>query len=104
MDSFVTAQAVDDAAGADLGLTRINEFNRPGISGSFDRDPARRNAPPRNDGTTLAISYLFRPSIGVIASFSSSMPSMQLTFSAITSVPSGLVPCANTSTPQSLQS
>ena len=48
--------------------------------------------------------YLFRPSTGVIASFASSMPSMQLTFSATTSVPSGLLPRANTSTPQSRQS
>src|SRR5665647_3495029 len=46
---------------------------------------------------------LFRPSIGVIASFASSMPSMQLTLSATTPVPSGLVPRANTSTPQSWQ-
>ena len=49
-------------------------------------------------------SYLFRPSIGVIVSFASSMPSMQLTLSATTSVPSGLLPRANTSTPQSTQS
>ena len=48
--------------------------------------------------------YLFLPSIGVIASFASSMPSMQLTLSATTSVPSGLLPRANTSTPQSIQS
>ena len=48
--------------------------------------------------------YLFRPSIGVIVSFDSSMPSMQLTFSATTSLPSGLLPRANTSTPQSMQS
>ena len=34
--------------------------------------------------------YLFLPSIGVIASLDSSMPSMQLTFSATTSLPSGL--------------
>jgi hypothetical protein len=45
-----------------------------------------------------------RPSIGVIASFANSTPSMQLTFSATTSVPSGLRPRANTSTPQSMQS
>src|SRR3954467_2102725 len=31
------------------------------------------------------------------------MPSIQLTFSATTAVPSGLVPLANTSTPQSMQ-
>jgi hypothetical protein len=48
--------------------------------------------------------YLLLPSIGVIASFASSMPSMQLTFSATTSVPSGFLPRANTSTPQSTQS
>ena len=48
--------------------------------------------------------HRFRPSIGVIASFESSMPSMQLTLSATTSVPSGFWLCANTSTPQSMQS
>jgi hypothetical protein len=56
------------------------------------------NGASRND------DYLFRPSIGVIATFASSMPSMQLTLSATTSVPSGLLPRANTSTPQSMQS
>ena len=55
---------------------------------------------PRNDGR----GYMFRPSIGVMVSFASSMPSMQLTLSATTSVPSGLLPRANTSTPQSMQS
>src|ERR1700730_17118523 len=54
--------------------------------------------------TTGASGHLFLPSIGVIASFARSMPSMQLTFSATTSVPSGLLPRANTSTPQSMQS
>ena len=49
---------------------------------------------PRNDR-----SYLFRPSIGVIVSFASSMPSMQLTLSATTSVPSGFLPRANDVTP-----
>src|SRR6185437_922546 len=49
-------------------------------------------------------AYLFLPSIGVIVSFASSMPSMQLTLRATTSVPSGLLPRANTSTPQSMQS
>ena len=49
-------------------------------------------------------TYRLRPSTGVIFSFASSMPSMQLTFSATTSVPSGLLPRANTSTPQSTQS
>ena len=49
-------------------------------------------------------AYVLRPSKGVIAIFASSMPSMQLTFSATTSVPSGLLPRANTSTPQSTQS
>src|ERR1700677_320736 len=53
---------------------------------------------------TVIGSHLFRPSTGVIVSFASSMPSMQLTLSAITSVPSGLLPRANTATPQSLQS
>ena len=48
--------------------------------------------------------YLFRPSIGVIVSLASSTPSMQLTLSATTPVPSGLLPRANTSTPQSTQS
>src|SRR5258708_30035957 len=48
--------------------------------------------------------YRFLPSIGVIASFDSSTPSIQLTFSATTSLPSGLVPRAKTSTPQSMQS
>ena len=48
--------------------------------------------------------YRFLPSIGVIVSFASSMPSMQLTLSATTSVPSGLLPRANTSTPQSMHS
>ena len=57
-------------------------------------------ASSRNDGER----YLFFPSIGVIAIFDSSMPSMQLTFSATTSLPSGLTPRANTSTPQSMQS
>src|SRR5712675_1810428 len=47
--------------------------------------------------------YLLRPSIGVIASFARSMPSMQLTLSATTSVPSGFLPLAKTSTPQSMQ-
>ena len=47
--------------------------------------------------------HLLLPSIGVILSFASSMPSMQLTLSAITGVPSPLLPRANTSTPQSLQ-
>ena len=54
-----------------------------------------------NDGV---VRYRFLPSIGVIVSFASSMPSMQLTLSATTSVPSGLLPRANTSTPQSMQS
>src|SRR5215475_3586771 len=52
----------------------------------------------RDDGQRL------RPSICVIASFASSTPSMQLTLSATTSVPSGFLPRANTSTPQSMQS
>ena len=56
---------------------------------------------PRNE---VLCCYLFRPSIGVIVSFANSMPSMQLTLSATTSVPSGLLPRANTSTPQSMQS
>ena len=62
----------------------------------------RASRPSRND--VWIWCYLFRPSIGVIVSFESSMPSMQLTFSATTSVPSGLLPRANTSTPQSMQS
>jgi len=48
--------------------------------------------------------HRFLPSTDVIASFDSSMPSMQLTLSATTSVPSGLLPRAKTSTPQSAQS
>ncbi len=66
-------------------------------AGSMDSGPAPSGA-SRNDG------YRFLPSIGVIVSFANSMPSMQLTLSATTSVPSGLLPRANTSTPQSLQS
>jgi hypothetical protein len=54
-----------------------------------------------HDGTVCA--YLLRPSIGVIVNLASSIPSMQLTLSATTSVPSGFLPSANTSTPQSLQ-
>ena len=54
---------------------------------------------PRNDGIKR---YRFLPSIGVILRLESSMPSMQLTLSATTAVPSGLLPRANTSTPQSL--
>ena len=56
---------------------------------------------PRNDGV---YPHMLRPSTGVIFSFDSSMPSMQLTFSAITSDPSGFLPRAKTSTPQSTQS
>ena len=52
----------------------------------------------------LAFGSGFQQAIGVIFSFDSSMPSMQLTFSATTSVPSGFLPRANTSTPQSTQS
>lgn len=52
----------------------------------------------------MEAAYALRPSNGVIAIFTSSMPSMQLTFSATASVPSGFLPYANTSTPQSLQS
>src|ERR1041385_3879812 len=44
---------------------------------------------------------MLRPSTGLIVSFASSMPSMQLTLSATTSLPSGFLPRANTSTPQS---
>jgi hypothetical protein len=40
------------------------------------------------------IRHLFLPSTGVIAIFANSIPSMQLTFNATTSVPSGLVPQA----------
>jgi hypothetical protein len=42
--------------------------------------------------------YLFRPSIGVIASLARSIPSMQLTLIAATSVPSGFLPRALSST------
>ena len=51
----------------------------------------------------LQRGYRFLPSIGVIVSFARSMPSMVLTLSATTSVPSGFMPRANTSTPQSAQ-
>ena len=49
-------------------------------------------------------AYRLLPSTGVIATLARSMPSMQLTFSATTSLPSGFLPRANTSTPQSAQS
>jgi hypothetical protein len=57
-----------------------------------------------SEGLPTSYSHRFRPSIGVIVSFANSIPSMQLTFRATTSVPSGLLPRANTSTPQSMQS
>ena len=53
--------------------------------------------------TARILRYRLLPSTGVIFSLASSMPSMQLTLSATTAVPSGLLPRANTSTPQSLQ-
>ncbi len=68
--------------------------------------PAKSGARERTAGAEMKgpSAYLLLPSIGVIFSFANSMPSMQLTFSATTSVPSGLLPRANTSTPQSMQS
>ena len=77
------------------------------LRASFARlDPAKSGA---RELTVAAAApcfnhYRFRPSIGVIASFANSTPSMQLTFSATISLPSGLLPRANTSTPQSRQS
>jgi hypothetical protein len=48
----------------------------------------------------MAVSELPR----ITGSFESSMPPMQRTFSATTSPPSGFLPRASTSTPQSTQS
>src|SRR5665647_537414 len=91
---------------SDPGGGTLNEF-------SLSREPLPPTLSPRRcsdrgeggqkSGERELKLYLFRPSIGVIASFKRSMPSMQATFSATTSVPSGFLPRANTSTPQSLQ-
>jgi hypothetical protein len=66
--------------------------------------PSPRKSGARECSAAAETRYRLRPSIGVNASFASSMPSMQLTFSATTAVPSDLLPRANTSTPQSMQS
>src|SRR6201999_2356277 len=74
---------------------------------AFVTTSARGDGSLRSQGRQKGASYsryLLLPSIGVIESFASSMPSMQLTLSATTSVPSCLLPRANTSTPQSMQS
>ena len=78
-----------------LASDRRIAFNEDGIFRSTRRWMGERGA---------GSAYMLRPSIGVIFSLDSSMPSMQLTFSATTSLPSGFLPRAKTSTPQSTQS
>src|SRR6201999_3199066 len=72
---------------------RMQAFERkvPGLADLGDRGAVRPNIK----------GYL---TSGRLASFASSIPPIQLPFSATTSVPSGLLPWANTSTPQSMQS